>query len=91
MHAIVLACPSFIFSVAVIFLLGFNYLFWNRMVTAARVMHQSFADRLMRAPMSFFEVTPIGRILNRASSDVDIVDNMLPLIIRELLVLGFFL
>ncbi|XP_076438711.1 multidrug resistance-associated protein 1-like [Babylonia areolata] len=64
-------------------LVGFNSLFWTRMVVAARIMHARLADRIMRAPMAFFDTTPIGRILNRVSRDMETVDNTLPLIIRD--------
>ncbi|CAL1527543.1 unnamed protein product [Lymnaea stagnalis] len=64
----------------------FNYLFWYRLVRAAERLHHLLLDRLLHAPMSFFDQTPIGRILNRFSKDVDTVDNTLPLILRDWLV-----
>ncbi|CAH0714289.1 unnamed protein product, partial [Brenthis ino] len=45
---------------------------------AARVLHQILLDNVLKAPLQFFEVTPVGRILSRFSKDVDVVDTSLP-------------
>lgn len=37
-------------------------------------MHDSMTERVMRAPVGWFERTPLGRILNRFSSDIQEVD-----------------
>lgn len=49
---------------------------------AARAMHDQMLATLMRSPMRFFDVTPVGRILNRFSHDVDECDNEFPSVIR---------
>lgn len=45
--------------------------------TASRVMLNRAMTRVLRAPMSFFDTTPLGRITNRFAKDVDIMDNTL--------------
>jgi ATP-binding cassette subfamily C (CFTR/MRP) protein 1 len=41
---------------------------------AAQKLHDRTVHSILRAPMSFFDKTPIGRILNRLSSDIERVD-----------------
>lgn len=44
---------------------------------ACKNLHANAIRRVMHAPMSWFDTTPIGRITNRFSKDVDVVDNQL--------------
>ncbi|KAF9143117.1 hypothetical protein BG015_000536 [Linnemannia schmuckeri] len=43
-------------------------------VKGARHMHDRLLENLLRQPMAFFDVTPVGRIINRFSTDVDAID-----------------
>ncbi|KAF9962628.1 hypothetical protein BGZ72_000048 [Mortierella alpina] len=45
---------------------------------ASTVLHNDALERVVRLPMSFFDATPQGRILNRFSSDVSAVDEEVP-------------
>lgn len=54
-------------------------LFWAFLgLRGGKVIHERMARRIMKAPMLFFERTPVGRIMNRFSNDVNKVDDALP-------------
>ena len=57
-------------------ILGFGCLY------ASGALHKNLLHQIMRLPMSFFDTTPLGRIMNRFSKDVDVVDNTLPQVVR---------
>ena len=46
-------------------------------IEASRKLHDRMAFAIFRSPMSFFETTPVGRILNRFSSDIYRVDEVI--------------
>lgn len=46
-------------------------------VQAARLLHQALLRNKMRSPQSFFDTTPSGRILNRFSKDIYVIDEVL--------------
>ncbi|GAA5874651.1 hypothetical protein JCM8547_003948 [Rhodosporidiobolus lusitaniae] len=45
--------------------------------TAARNLHGQAVERIVRAPISYYDTTPLGRIMNRFAKDVDSIDNRL--------------
>jgi ATP-binding cassette, subfamily C (CFTR/MRP), member 1 len=49
---------------------------------ASKHMLRDAMHHVMRAPMSFFDTTPLGRITNRFSKDIDTMDNNLTDAIR---------
>lgn len=57
-------------------------------VQAARSLHQALLHNIMHSPQSFFDTTPSGRILNRFSKDIYVIDEVLASSI--LMLLGCF-
>ena len=53
------------------------------MMQASRILHRDILSRLFHNPLSFFDTTPLGRIVNRFSKDIDMIDNTLPFNIRS--------
>ncbi|KAG0238515.1 Multidrug resistance-associated protein 1 [Actinomortierella wolfii] len=45
---------------------------------ASRLLHDSLLHRVLTLPMSFFDTTPLGRVVNRFSSDVFALDDQVP-------------
>ena len=54
------------------FVLAFGALY------ASTHLHRSLLYNVLRSPMHFFDVTPVGRVTNRFSRDMDTVDTRVP-------------
>ncbi|EDQ90327.1 uncharacterized protein MONBRDRAFT_18722 [Monosiga brevicollis MX1] len=52
-------------------------------IRASRVMHNDMLLRIVRCPMSFFDTTPLGRIVNRFSKDIYVLDETIPRSLRS--------
>nr|NP_001303319.1 Multidrug-Resistance like protein 1, isoform R [Drosophila melanogaster]ALI30205.1 Multidrug-Resistance like protein 1, isoform R [Drosophila melanogaster] len=48
----------------------------------SQLLHQTLLYYNLRWPMELFDTTPLGRIVNRFSKDIDTIDNVLPFNIR---------
>lgn len=53
-------------------------------LNAAVKLHNTMLMRILRSPMHFFDTTPLGRILNRFTKDIDILDTTIPMNVRQL-------
>lgn len=50
---------------------------------ASRTLHDRAMRRVIYSPMSWFDTTPIGRVMNRFGKDIDVLDNQLSNLIRQ--------
>uniref|UniRef100_A0A8C3MVD7 Canalicular multispecific organic anion transporter 1 n=1 Tax=Geospiza parvula TaxID=87175 RepID=A0A8C3MVD7_GEOPR len=66
-----------------VFLLFATMLTARGAMQASRVMHQQLLSNILRAPMSFFDTTPVGRIINRFAKDIFTVDETIPMSFRS--------
>ncbi|KAF9932287.1 hypothetical protein FBU30_008582, partial [Linnemannia zychae] len=53
-------------------------------IRTARKMHSQAFEKVIHAPLSFFDTNPLGRILNRFSKDVDALDNNLWMTLNDI-------
>ncbi|KMU83907.1 canalicular multispecific organic anion transporter 1 [Coccidioides immitis H538.4] len=58
-----------------ILMYGFSTILTTSGTNASKSMLQKAMTRVLRAPMSFFDTTPLGRITNRFSKDIHTMDN----------------
>lgn len=56
------------------------FLFAYGGLRAAKTIHEQLLNKVIYSKVSFFDMAPIGRILNRFSSDIYAVDDSLPFI-----------
>ncbi|KAI1883878.1 hypothetical protein AGOR_G00220620 [Albula goreensis] len=69
---------------------GFSVFFYSISVSfggvlASQYLHQSMLTNVLRSPMSFFERTPSGNLVNRFAKETDTIDSVIPNIIKMFL------
>lgn len=65
------------------------FLFAYGTICAARAIHNRLLKRVLKATVTFFDTTPMGRVLNRFSSDLYTVDDSMPFVLNILLATAF--
>ncbi|KAL3173917.1 hypothetical protein MRX96_001136 [Rhipicephalus microplus] len=69
---------------AVVSRLAGNVLLSFAMNRLSRVLHHKMLERVLFSPVSFFDSTPRGRILNRFTADLSGVDNRMAALSRQM-------
>ncbi|XP_041047617.1 ATP-binding cassette sub-family C member 12 [Carcharodon carcharias] len=67
-------------SIVIIIVLGVmkGFVFTKFTLKASSTLHDNVFRKIIHSPMKFFDTTPIGRIINRFSKDMDEIDVRLP-------------
>lgn len=55
-----------------------SYLFYSTLLKASEILHNKMVWSVIKAPVLYFDKTPVGRILNRFSKDIGNMDDVLP-------------
>ena len=71
---------GFVFSIGMLLYFCIMFLIWFARITvrASRAIHKDALRSLSTAKVSFFDANPTGRILNRFSKDISMIDVALP-------------
>jgi ABC-type multidrug transport system fused ATPase/permease subunit len=64
-----------VFEGIMTFLRGIISVYWSR--NASNRLHKDILAKIVRATTTFFDITPMGRLLTRISKDIGLVDQML--------------
>ncbi|TRY93755.1 hypothetical protein DNTS_011687, partial [Danionella cerebrum] len=62
----------------IIFGFARGLIMFNALVRSAEALHNRMFNSILRTPVRFFDINPIGRILNRFSKDIGHLDSLLP-------------
>jgi ATP-binding cassette subfamily C (CFTR/MRP) protein 4 len=62
-----------------------THFIYQSILTAACRLHALMVMSLLRAPVSFFDQNPLGRILNRFSRDLASINSMFPYVLADFL------
>jgi len=59
------------------FVAFYRYFYTTRCaIKSSRAIHEEMLSKVLNAPVNlYFDVTPIGRILNKFSKDLDVADS----------------
>lgn len=55
---------------------------------SSQMLHSRMLSRILKAPMSWFNITPSGRIINRFSKDIDTIDVTIRFNVRLLMIVA---
>ena len=88
-HGVYLGAYIAIVLGEILFIVVASYLFVLFAVKAGAQLHASLTHSVSRATTSWFDITPVGRIITRFSKDIDFIDVQLPQLVEQTINLSF--
>eukprot|EP00929_Paragymnodinium_shiwhaense_P060881 TRINITY_DN30397_c0_g1_i1.p1 TRINITY_DN30397_c0_g1~~TRINITY_DN30397_c0_g1_i1.p1 ORF type:complete len:1363 (-),score=333.00 TRINITY_DN30397_c0_g1_i1:482-4570(-) len=67
-----------------------NLISFGVILAASQAAHNAGFAAVMRSSMQFFEANPVGRVLNRFSKDIGLLDDMLPFVATDMFQTAFY-
>ncbi|CAK7320466.1 ATP-binding cassette sub-family C member 11 [Vulpes lagopus] len=87
-----LLCYQLVYGLSVLLLICFGVCFSGFFTKITRkassALHNELLNKVSCCPMSFFDTTPTGRLLNCFAGDLDAIDQLLPVVAEEFLLLS---
>ncbi|XP_077986963.1 LOW QUALITY PROTEIN: ATP-binding cassette sub-family C member 4-like [Glandiceps talaboti] len=84
--------------VVITFIIAFyrGFYFFRVVIKSSKNLHNAMFKAVLRAPIRFFDTNPGGRILNRVTKDIGIMDDQLPMLFfdvvqKALMILGILI
>uniref|UniRef100_A0A669BHD8 Cystic fibrosis transmembrane conductance regulator n=1 Tax=Oreochromis niloticus TaxID=8128 RepID=A0A669BHD8_ORENI len=65
-------------AATIIFGFGRNLLLFSVLVRCSQSLHNRMFSAILQTPVRFFDINPIGRVLNRFSKDIGLLDSNMP-------------
>ena len=63
--------------------------FYTICLRASKKLHKNMFSCIMAAPVRFFDLNPLGRIMNRFSKDIGLLDEQIPWAVYDFLEVFF--
>ncbi|CAG9840903.1 unnamed protein product [Diabrotica balteata] len=74
----------------IIMILGRSLYFYHLALTSSTALHNQMFQNIIYSPMRFFNINPSGRILNRFSKDIGVMDENLPMTLMDTVQIGLY-
>jgi ATP-binding cassette subfamily C (CFTR/MRP) protein 4 len=58
-------------------------LYFSMTVRSSKNLHKNMLNRVLKTPIRFFDINPVGRIMNRFSKDIGIIDETIPITVLD--------